>query len=550
MTATATTERRPPDTGSPPATPTPTSAPAPGDDRLGANRRRLLWAVFLAAAALAAVCIRGHAMWFDEIEAWNVARSAHSFSGLLSNLRYDGHPVLWYLPLYGLSRFTGDPRAMQVLEWIVLCGVYAVVLFRAPFPVPFRVAIVAGYILTFEYGIMSRGYGLGVLWLLLGSMWLGRPRPAWGKAETAFVLLAWTNLAGAVIAIAVASTVAWDLWWTRRHADEPADTHARRWFTGTVLVAAAVSAVTCVPPPDFASFSQGIATTPLGTLSPARFAATLAGPWRGLFPVPTGVGGWNTNMLDPLPASVWVQAAVGVAVVVLVALALRPYRFAFALWIVGTLGFYAFSIVVVLPDRSHYAGESFLLFLVCMWLAWAPPAAVAPSVGAADAVAADPSRTRSVRLVTVAAVVLGAQVVATLAIVPDRTVRPFAPDRTLARAVVRAGMTNDVVSGQDFDAVTMSGYLDRPVYSVARGEWIRIFVNDQKEADGNWRLTSQKVICAAADLAHARAHPVALVVDKTLRARNGVTRLASSQGVSVYRVDRSVWGTTECSRQE
>lgn len=512
------------------------------NDPSGANRRLVLWLVFVVAAAVAAICIHAHAMWFDEIEAWSVARSASSFGGLLTNLRYDGHPVLWYLPLYGLSRVTGDPRAMQVLEWLVLCGVYALVLFRAPFSWPFRIAIVAGYILTFEYGIMSRGYGLGVLWLLLGAMWLGRPRPAWGKAAVAFGLLAWTNLAGAVIAIAVALTVGWELWSTRRgRAGSPPDARARSWFTGSVLVAAAASAVTCVPPPDFASFSQGIATTPLGTLSPTRFAASLAGPWRGLFPVPTGVGGWNTNVLDRMPASVWVQAVVGVAVVVLVAVALRPHRFAFRLWLLGTLGFYAFSIVVVLPDRSHYAGESFLLFLVCVWLAWAPPAGLAPPVAAHDR-----ERTRSLRLVAVAAVVLGAQVVSTLAIVPDRTVHPFAPDRTLAQVVARAGMANEVVSGQDFDAVTMSGYLDRPVYSVARGEWIRIFVNDQKEADGNWNLTPTKMICAAAELAHARGRLAALVTDKTLRTGDGITRLASSQGVNVYRIDPSTLGQRDC----
>src|SRR5204863_5379418 len=115
--------------------------------------------------------------------------------------------------------------------------------------------------------------------------------------------------------------------------------------TGSVVAAAA----TCIPPADFVSFSLGIPSTPLSSLSPTRFAASVAGPWRGLFPVPIGIGRWNTNLLDHSANAVWVQAALGFAIIVVVALALRGRAFAFRLWLLGTLGYLVFSVAVVLP---------------------------------------------------------------------------------------------------------------------------------------------------------------------------------------------------------
>jgi hypothetical protein len=114
--------------------------------------------------------------------------------------------------------------------------------------------------------------------------------------------------------------------------------------------------------------------------------------------------------------------------------------------------------------------------------------------------------------------------------------QPFAPDRTLAETASRLGLARDVVSGQDFDAVTMSGYLDAPVWSIARDAPIRFFVNDEREAIGNRDLTPEHLVCAAAKVARSRHRTVALVVDKTLPRRDGVHLVGMAQGVRLYRL--------------
>src|SRR6266700_449498 len=81
--------------------------------------------VLVVAATATAVGLHAHAMWFDELQAWNIARASHSLQDLFANLRYEGHPVLWYLPLYALTRVTGDPRWMQALQLVVVVATYA-----------------------------------------------------------------------------------------------------------------------------------------------------------------------------------------------------------------------------------------------------------------------------------------------------------------------------------------------------------------------------------------------------------------------------------------
>ena len=149
---------------------------------------------------------------------------------------------------------------MQVVELVVVTTTSGLILLRAPFSGPVRLAIVASYTVSFEYGVISRSYGLGVLALVVTLLALGRDRPRWGWALAAAVVLAWTSLAGAVLASALAVAM---LLGDRRARHRPAaparrrDAGRRRFADGTLL-AAVGAAITCIPPPSFRAFTPGL----------------------------------------------------------------------------------------------------------------------------------------------------------------------------------------------------------------------------------------------------------------------------------------------------
>ena len=495
-----------------------------GADRVGRRRALLLGGVLAAYAGLSAVGLWQHVMWFDELQAWNIARASHSLGGLYANLRYEGHPIAWYLVLYVLTRFTGDPRAMQALELVVMTATAGLVLLRAPFSVPGRIGAVTGYFLAFEYGVISRSYGLGALALVTVLVLVARPRPAWSAALAAAVLLAWTSVAGALVAAVLAVAVA-----SRASGDGHPSPGRRRFVLGSLL-AAIGAALTCLPPSDFHEFTPGLGNlATVGVAGPTRVLHAAGGVWRALVPLPARLGGWNTQLLDRLPGAAWVEVAASIVLVVAVAVTLRS-PLARRCWLVGVAAAEAFFVVVVLPDHARYAGTVFLVFLAAVWLA---QTGVGPG-GAADP--RPPGRgARAGRLPAIVVAVLAVQVAAMLAVYPSATVHPFSPDRALADAARAHHLSDRVVSGEDFTAVGVAGYLDHTTYSVARQAWTRFFVHDDLQARRMRALTDAGLVCAAGRLAGQRHADAGLLTDRTLHGP-GLGRVALADHVALYEV--------------
>jgi hypothetical protein len=507
--------------------------------------RWVLVVALVVAGAVTAAALHQHVMWFDELQAWNIARVSSSVGDLARHLRYEGHPIAWYLLLFGLTRFTGDPRAMQVLELTIVLASYALILFKAPFTVPVRVALVGGYFVSFEYGVLSRAYSLEVLALLAALVALARPRPAWLAAGLAATLLAWTSLAGAVLALVLAGTVALNA--RTRHlptADPPTADRGRRRFVLGVGVAAIAAACTCIPPSDFHEFTPSLGNlASVGVAGPTRLLTAVGGIWRGLMPIPIRAGAWNTQLLDRLPGATWIEAGLSVVLFVIVARALRPFPQARTLWWLGSVALVVFFVVVVLPDQDRYAGPTMLVFLGAAWFGAADPMSGLPAGTGHHRRGPRPGGRRLAALI---GVVLGAQIIALVAIEPWVSTRPFSPDRAIAQAATAHHVQDRLVSGNDFDAIGVSGYLDRDTYSVARHAWMRYFVHDELEARRFRSGSGPEAVCAAARLAGEQHRPAGLVTEARV-AGVGIQRVALHDHVALYLVDADAANPT-CSR--
>ncbi len=488
--------------------------PAP-DRSIDRPSRAVLWTALGVFALLTALGLRAHTLWFDEMQAWNIARASGSLGELASNLRYEGHPILWYLPLFALARVTGNPHAMQVLQLAIAVGTACLVLFRAPFGTGVRVALLGGYFVAFEYGVLSRSYGLGLLLLVGALVLLARPDPRWAGATVLLVALAFTSLPGAVLAIAVAGAVVVDR--------ELRRVRSARALAGVVIGGGLLAAVVCIPPDDFGELTPGIGdSSRFGSGLAIRVASSLTATWRGLVPLPASVGEWNSNVLDRQPGAVWIEAVLAVALFVLVLAVLRDHAFARRLWWIGSAGLAAFFVIVTRPEGARHAGFAFLLFVACAWCATAAPGRVE------RAPAADGGRDP---LHTLLVVVVAAQIVATLAVYPTASTEDFSRDRVLADAIDAAGLGGAIVSAQDWDATTIGGYLDRSVHSLARQSDIRFLTTDDRQARGIARLDASAVECESVAIARRRRAPVALVTPGRLPGR---VPLVSNDGAAVY----------------
>src|SRR5262245_47165629 len=97
-----------------------TSTRLAGDDieviREEPRPRDLRWVGRVAFVAVVGIAMWRHEMWRDELQAWMIARASHSVPNLLDNIRYEGHPALWYLLLLPLTKISGAPWVMQLAQ--------------------------------------------------------------------------------------------------------------------------------------------------------------------------------------------------------------------------------------------------------------------------------------------------------------------------------------------------------------------------------------------------------------------------------------------------
>ena len=100
-----------------------------------------------------------HENWRDEAQAWQIAKNL-GLGGLFAQLRYEGHPCLWYLILMPFAKL-GLPFSCMGLISLAFMSVAAwLVLKKAPFSWPVKLVLVFGSFFVYYYPVISRSYSL------------------------------------------------------------------------------------------------------------------------------------------------------------------------------------------------------------------------------------------------------------------------------------------------------------------------------------------------------------------------------------------------------
>jgi hypothetical protein len=128
--------------------------------------------------ALQAALILTHEPWLDEWQALQIAVQSATLGDLQANLRYEGHPPLWYWILRLLAE-VGPYAALPGAALIFGLGTQAIILFASPFPRWVRVALALSEIILFEFNTISRSFTMGVLLIFATLALWQRPRLVW-----------------------------------------------------------------------------------------------------------------------------------------------------------------------------------------------------------------------------------------------------------------------------------------------------------------------------------------------------------------------------------
>lgn len=278
---------------------------------------------------------------------------------LVHYVHYEGHPLLWYLVLWGPARFTANPVALKVVAGVVTSAIYLVIGVWSPFSRLEKALLFLGYFISFEYTVLSRMYGLCLLAMLVyvhrrsvhpsryvgNAVWLG--------------ILANTDSLGVMLSLALGIEYAWS------EAGEWRENAASRLKAAkaltTYVVLLGFSVWSGWPSPDVsrrASDPFGLFAFRLGHFLTASYQV-IVGPWLPIQP------GFPQHFWHP----VWQPYQVSLIPAVLLVYWLLFRRDTNLLLLVGiTIAESVAFNHLVYPGRTRHFGITFMAFLAALWI--------------------------------------------------------------------------------------------------------------------------------------------------------------------------------------
>jgi hypothetical protein len=362
-------------------------------------------------------------------------------------MRYDGFPPLWYICLWFISLVTSAPVAMQLFHFACSFAAQFLVMLRAPFSPVMKLAIIAGYYISFEYCVISRAYVMGVL-LIFGYCayheWFdGRPAARavlWG-------LLANTSVYGAILSLAFVADELLSLAGKWRSSGR-FDRSSRKTLALLVLLYGGLLAVAIsfmVPPPD-GKFMSGW-NLDMNAKIFLFFRNALF-----LLPVPLPKPDfWNTlALMDFAGSSRWMVIPAALIVWGFVWLSLKGTPRRFLLFVIGYVGIFIFT-AEIYYGYSRHVGAEMVLFLSCVWLA-------------TDELQ---RRGRAVSCIAFWSI-LTVNILASGIAAYYHLHYDFSGSREMASILSRFGGTlPPIVADSDYATSPVAGYLNRPLYYAA-----------------------------------------------------------------------------------
>ncbi len=120
--------------------------------------RALTLGVLSAYSILIAVVILRHEPWFDEAQAWMIARDLNPFN-MFEVLPYEGQPGLWPFLLMAPARLL-PYQAVNIISGMFGALATYLLVKHSPFPTVLKVILPFTFFLFFQYSVVARSYSL------------------------------------------------------------------------------------------------------------------------------------------------------------------------------------------------------------------------------------------------------------------------------------------------------------------------------------------------------------------------------------------------------
>lgn len=118
-----------------------------------------LYLAFFIYVILIGYSLNIHEQWRDEAQAWLLVRDL-SLVDLLSILRTEGHPPVWYMIIMPFAKMGAPYFVQNVIAVVIMAAATYLLLFKTKLPLIIKLALPFSYYFLYEYSFFARSYCL------------------------------------------------------------------------------------------------------------------------------------------------------------------------------------------------------------------------------------------------------------------------------------------------------------------------------------------------------------------------------------------------------
>jgi hypothetical protein len=412
--------------------------------------------LFGAYALLLAITLLNHEMWRDELQPWGIVTHSASFQNLLSNIKYEGHPILWFAILWITSKIAPNPFSIQLINYILSLCTIAIVVFKSPFSAREKMLIIFGYYFFYEYAAISRDYMLAMLFIFSICALLKDEMKHRNLMAVLFFILCFTEIYASIFSVCFAAVLGFYPFFA---AKEKYD------WKNMVIPAAAItgfclSYFATVPPAD-----SGLNYPITWTFNGNHAVRVLGDFWNAFIPIPKFQEHfWSSSLLYETDLA----ALLGVALMATVLVGAFPDKKLFLLLLTSFCGILAFMYFKYSGYPRHF-GHLFIIYLCYQWMRrYSFPSAAAAIKPVLSTVFFN--------------VVLVINMVVGISFAVADWILPFSSGKATAEFITQHIGNDAAIAGyEDCPATTVANYLHKDIYllnNFRQSSWI-VFTNDR-----------------------------------------------------------------------
>jgi hypothetical protein len=295
-----------------------------------------------------------HEPWRDELQAFSLVRNSTSIHQLIGWVRYEGHPLGWYICQKIIYHFSTSFTHIQLLQWLFAYLGLLLLIWKAPFSIYYRITIAFGYFFMYEYAAITRNYGIALPFYFLLCIYFNK------KNYLLYGILILITMQFSLYSFIIALSIG--IFYFLHHRFHKNIFYYFAIFislTGVGLFKYVVS-----PPAD-------IGTSPGWNINPDNYTAAVSVIANGFFPLfKFNYQFWNSTIFETYLNYNFAQAVQFIISIFLIFWLIKIYKSNLT---VAGIFFTALTIMLFFIAAKYHGsirhhGHIYILLLMCFWI--------------------------------------------------------------------------------------------------------------------------------------------------------------------------------------